>query len=35
MSGYSCGLPVTLEGTEIGGVTFNNYSWRSVYVYKK
>ena len=33
ISGVSCKFPS--GGTEIGGVTFNNYSWRSVYVYKK
>ena len=34
MSGYSCGLPVSTEGTEIGGVVFNSYGWAGIYVYK-
>ncbi|MDE7108131.1 MAG: hypothetical protein K2O39_07400, partial [Clostridiales bacterium] len=33
MTDNGCHIGATTEGTEIGGVTFNNYGWRSIYVY--
>ncbi|MDE6201152.1 MAG: hypothetical protein K2M47_04660 [Clostridiales bacterium] len=33
MTDNGCSYGATTEGTEIGGVTFNNSEWRSIYVY--
>ena len=34
MTGYGCGFPSDTSGTEIGGVTFCNDVWSTIYIYQ-